>query len=272
MSNMETVRQLVSESDAAARRAAKIVKSAHYQALSEAESVLKGLKKNLSDGERRNRLMAMLKASATSSGMSEAVAANVIAQTPEMALPNTSGISSRRNGTTLFRAILTGTGDWPTDQRKKAIHALTLGLYGLADTGLIAFPSPSDLANELGIDELEGISQLVAPAAFQDYREEMQELAARHLEAERIVMALKRGEPQLYVTTICQKPGKETCATIKNTMADLGIGGVHLAGGGAVTKLSLAEYVKVEQHSIFQAQLASGALSIEMADNLTVKL
>jgi hypothetical protein len=144
------------------------------------------------------------------------------------------------------------------DAQLRVLTACILAVQGKVDAGLIRFGKKWD--SHLTTEELEWLARLADNAGVEKYLKTLLDNIKAGALATSYYEALTQAAPKLYTF---KADFAEGLVTVRNHRG----GAVHLkhlcfAGGGAVTNLTTAEYLRVRDYAMFQSYLECGVLEV----------
>lgn len=259
MLTIDTVKELVAQSDQAARKAAESVRPAHQKALEAATQLRDELATNTSEPERRRRLVEIIEKSTAKRKTSPEAASAVLQQyIANVTASREINATRQRDGVFWISTVHHYTSDWPIEMRQKVIDALVMGCAGKIDAGLMTFPK--SIADAVDRPTAEALANIADPEALKKYQRNQEKLALEFAEAQRYLDAVSGAEPQLYVVEV-EDSEQATIAVRNNRPGSSMVARIQFEGG-TITELTPEQFDRVRDNQFFTARIESGEFEI----------
>lgn len=276
--DMNVLEAWIAEADAAALKAAELVKPVHAKALEGAARLRDALAEIVSPESRKRRLCAIIE-KAVAKRFKDAPAsryeqAGVILGQYAANLSSVSfrGITdtNQRDGAFIIRTFHSYGVALAPEQRLKVLDALILAAQGKIETGLIDFAGAKDWPACLTEEAADALAALADPEAHAQFLKDKESLVQNFTNVQLYLDALQQATPALFRVN----PKSASTVSIRNNRpGDLGIGdGLFFKGGGAVTELDMTTFARVRDSEYFQAYVNSGDLEIAAPAKLAERI
>lgn len=268
MSSLASVRDLIAKADQASREASEKVRPAHSEALSAARALRDKLYHSIQDPARKERLLAIIIAGTEQRNLAPSKAATVLIQYTENVLKSSSMTSTdRMDGGILMNSIIRRSYDWPEERRQMLIDTMVLSFLGKVDTGLIKFAG--SLTDSVSIDDATEMARVSNPEGFQEYRKEIAELVSEYNQACKMMQAIEKATPSLFITKTGENIQVEIVSRRRGPVTfSMGQGRSITIGPDEPVKVSFEDFGDLSNDQFFKCYRDCGDMEVVSMDSM----